>query len=101
MKIWKAELLIGTTDEYSQVQALNLRNWFEEFEQQFKHDFSYIRLKIGTPEYAGSIELEEWAYPEHVQEWQKEADSLLEKCLEEQSKEIRLEKGKTYKGIVK
>lgn len=81
MKIWKATLLIGTSNEYSEVQALNLADWFREFEERFKQDFSYIRLKIGEPEFSGTIEIEEQAYPEFifVKEWQEEADSQLEK----------------------
>lgn len=81
MKVWKADLLIGTSNEYSQVQIDGLRDWFEEFEKRFKDDFSYIRLKIGTPKFAGREVVEEKDYPEFVKEWQDEADSLLEKLV--------------------
>ena len=84
MKVWKADLLIGTSNEYSQRQIDDLQDWFEEFEKRFKDDFSYIRLKIGTHKFAGREVVEEKDYPEEVQDWQKEADSQLEKCLEEQ-----------------
>lgn len=86
MKVWKATLLIGTSNEYSQVQINGLKEWFEEFEKRFQDDFSYIRLKIGKPKFAGMMNpsLDESAYPEQVKDWQKEADSMLENCLEEQ-----------------
>jgi hypothetical protein len=81
MKIWKVHALMGTSDEYSKVQAEGLEDWFREFEKRFAKDFSYIRLKFGKPKLAGREDVEELAYPEHVQEWQAEADSKLEEIM--------------------
>jgi hypothetical protein len=82
MKIWKVPVLIGTSDEYSQVQADGLEDWFREFEERFAHDFSYIRLKFGKPVYIERAKLNATEdYPNDVQEWQAEADSELKKII--------------------
>ena len=89
MKVWKATLVIGVSDEYNETQIKALDDWFSTVEDDFKRDFSYIRLMIGVPEYVGTVPVEEKSYshsryiqPKNIKKWQEEADSNLEKLVE-------------------